>query len=84
MCVRNKRGRNAYGGGGEVALGSDPTWLMQQELSRVEKIIQPNFRIIRALLREQEDLLGSSITLSLTLCVTLGKSISFSEPPSPH
>lgn len=47
-------------GGGEVAQGSDPTRVMQQELSRVEKIIQPNFRIIRALLREQEDLLGTS------------------------
>lgn len=43
---------------GEVAQGSDPTRLMHQELCGVEKIIQPNFRIIRALTREHEDLLG--------------------------
>lgn len=60
-------------GEGEVAQGSDPTRLMQQEHSRVERIIQPNFRIIRASPREQEDLWVLALSLSLTIFVDPGQ-----------
>lgn len=52
-CLR--RGKERWPNG-----TSEPTMLMQQELSRVKRMIQTNCGIIRALPREPEDLLGSS------------------------
>ena len=60
------------------------TMLGHWELPKGERIIQPDFRIIRTLPTEQKTCWVPVLGLPLTNCGTPGKSLSLSEPPVLH